>query len=175
MKKIIISDEQYEFLKDLQQKMINQNNRGTADPYYFQVIEDEKIYVGDLSGDGCEIYDNENHEVSFDREDVNGMREYIKEFLEENPKYSISYKELEEIEIDDVEYKFLQEYCGFIEIGYQIFYKYSNFFFTEYACEQNIQLNKHNYNNPRSYVSYGYRNPELENVIKILKTMKFEE
>lgn len=51
MKEIKISQEDYDFLKDLQQELQTQDNDGTADPLYWMVEEEETVGVPDGCGD----------------------------------------------------------------------------------------------------------------------------
>ena len=85
MKQISITDEQYDFLKNLQNRLLNQDNRCTADPYFFQILVDEIQLVGDLDGDGIRLYEPNNHEIWFDITDTKNMEEHILEHIYENP------------------------------------------------------------------------------------------
>jgi hypothetical protein len=50
-------------------------------------------------------------------------------------------------------------------------HRYKGVFLTEEACERHIRNNKHHYNNPHSYIEYGFRNPELMGIIDLVKEL----
>ena len=52
---------------------------------------------------------------------------------------------------------------------------YLNAFLTERACREHIATNRHHYENPVDYLSYGFRNPELEKVLEILSKIEIVE
>ncbi len=47
-------------------------------------------------------------------------------------------------------------------------------FLTEKACKKHISENKHHYNKPVDYIEYFFKNPELEHLIKIIKSLTNE-
>ena len=50
-------------------------------------------------------------------------------------------------------------------------HEYENAFFTEKAAREHIRINGHNLNEPRTYVNHAYRNPEMELIIKFLRSL----
>ncbi|MCF7796124.1 hypothetical protein K9M42_03450 [Patescibacteria group bacterium] len=50
MKTIKVSNEMYDFLMDLSKKLNTQNNRGTANPRFYQVMHKKKAYVPEGTG-----------------------------------------------------------------------------------------------------------------------------
>ena len=152
----------YEFLLNLSKELNTQDNRATADPYFFQVqtVEDVAAYPSCgteilIDSDGFEIRtleelkdytgDYELLEYESGSDDIDDMLEYLEEQFPMD-----SWRIVEVTERKNLE----------------------NFFFTEKACHHHIERNKHNMNEPQSYVSYGNRNPELEQVIKFLKSIQ---
>ena len=71
-------------------------------------------------------------------------------------------------EIDDEELDELMEKQGYYKGFFRNEEKYSNAFFTAKACKEHIRLNHYHYKEPRDYLSFGFRNPELELVFKFL-------
>ena len=51
---------------------------------------------------------------------------------------------------------------------------YTGAFLTKRACKEYIKKYGYNHNDPHTYAMTAYRNFELEKLLKILKTMKFE-
>lgn len=49
------------------------------------------------------------------------------------------------------------------------------FFFTEKACRQHIEENKHHYRNPMDYLNFAFRNPEMETLLGILSKIEIRE
>jgi len=48
-------------------------------------------------------------------------------------------------------------------------------FFTEKACRQHIEENKHHYRNPMDYLNFAFRNPEIETLLGILSKIEIKE
>lgn len=153
MKTIKITNELYEKLINISREMLSQDNRSTASPYFFQVRTTEKVPPwGDNSGEFVMFIDDEGTEY-------------------ENKEDFLSLFESHGIDVpDDFNYRFktdlydlVEEYFPtLVKIEYNLDYKYENIFFTESACKSHIESNSHNYNSPVDYISYAFRNPELE-------------
>lgn len=144
---IEVTDEQYEFLKNLKHEMETQDNRGTAQPYFYQIKRKERIYGEELQQSDGTVW-------------VNGLER--NELTEE--EYEIEKKEEGFDESD------------WTELQYQEFTTYTNVFLTEKACEEHIQSNKHHYlDEPVSHLSYvdhAWRNPEMEKLYEIILSVK---
>jgi tRNA G26 N,N-dimethylase Trm1 len=155
MKTIELSNEMYEKLVALSNEMNSQDHRGTAMPYFFQVMETKKIYGvdGDYDTDGyvwvkdgttqntveSMIEALENDEVEFDKE--NATESFLENLMEEN---------------------------GYVKGYYRNEEVYSNAFFSEKSCKEHIQANKYHYESPVDYLSHAFRNPDMELISKFL-------
>lgn len=155
MKIIEVSDEMYEKLVVLSNEINNQDNRCTAMPYFFQVMENKKIYGvdGDYDTDGflwvkdgttenkrdSMIEALENDEVEFDKENIS--QSDLENLMEENGYYKGFYRNQE---------------------------VFSNAFLTEKSCKEHIEANKYHYENPVDYLSHAFRNPDMELIFKFL-------
>ena len=172
MKIIQISDEEYEFLKDLKNKMNTQTNDGNADPVYWGVMEtrevgvpdgcgDERIYLGDGGTEDIEgavdfigeYIDDENNEAwnEVDKTDMNAVVRFCNEVLK-----------WRDVRIVDVEKK--------SEISRQ-----TGAFLTKRACQQYIEKYGYNHARPHTFAMTAFRNFELGRLLKILKTMEIKE
>jgi len=145
--KVEISEKSFEFLKRLIKEIDEQDNRCTADPYYY-VIQEEKTLVC-APGCGDEMYyihdgEGRTKEELMENFDLISDGEFD-DFICSNG--------VEEIEIekkhDDA--------------------TLSNVFFTEKACHKHIELNHYHFNKPRSYVKHAWRNPEVESIFKAIR------
>lgn len=172
MKTIQISDEDYEFLKELQHELNTQTNDGNADPVYWGVMEtrevgvpdgcgDERIYLGDGNTENIEgavafigeYIDDENNEAwnEVDKTDMDAVVRFCNEVLK-----------WREVRIVDVEKK--------SEISRQ-----TGAFLTKRACQQYIEKYGYNHARPHTFAMTAFRNFELSRLLKILKTMDLKE
>lgn len=139
-----------EFLKNLSKTLNIQDNRSTADPVGFLIQYDHYVNVPyDIwGGDRKEYY----HEG-----EVFENRKYLEEHLKEG-ELNLSEEELEDMIDEGVRY--MNPINAFEP----------NFFLTSDACKEYIEGNRHSLRgNPRSYGIPLFRNPEMEQLVKILK------
>ena len=162
MKTIEISDENYEFLMNLKNELNTQDCRITASPYYYTIRQKKKVYVPD--GCGNEVIYRDETELETKEDCVEYLLDYYEDEYDKDDLNDMSLCELFDILIEE---------RGFSPINYNYEYYYSNVFLTEKACEHHISINKHNLGlEPVSYVDHAYRNPEMEKLLKILKTIE---
>lgn len=152
MKRITISDEVATFLSELTTRLENQDNRGTADPYYFTVRRFVDIGVPEGCGEKTKYFDNHDAES----------------YSEEEAKQRAI--ELE-VEFDD----YVEDRCHKYDVKEEK--KYENFFFTLDGYNEHVRLNGHNIargcNKYDSYVDHAYRNPEIAGVLKAIKEIGY--
>ena len=73
------------------------------------------------------------------------------------------FKELDYFDIEEI----LEE--NYRKVNVDIRHKYSNCFLTFKAYEDHIRKNRHNLNNPKSYLFHAFRNKEMEMIFKFLQ------
>lgn len=156
MKTIKVSNEMYNSLMELSKDITTQDNRCTAMPYFFQIQTKEIINVPEDSGTECWYYDGSKIETE---EEINSVIYDCHEGL--TAKKVIK-------EMSDCDKEEILESAGWQKAHYDYEYKYQNAFFTEKACKLHIEQNKHHYNNPIDYLSFAFRNIEMEMVMKFL-------
>ena len=176
MKKIEISKEDYEFLKELQHELNTQSTDGNAQPVYWGVIETETVGVPDGCGDPI-IYMGDGDTMELE-EAVKYIEEgYLKDLDEDNQAEWNENVDKESME--DVVF-FMNNILDWHEVRivyYEKKEKISNdtgAFLTKRACKEYIERFGYNHTNPHTYAMTAYRNFELEHLLKILKTMQFE-
>lgn len=148
---IEISQETYDFAKNLVHEIETQDNRSTRYPILYVIREKVKEY-GIAPGYGEDGHEWVKDSESYEWEDV---VETIREIFQDNER---------EVTEDDAE-----DY-GFCKVYYRYAYRYSdNFFFTEKAAQQHLHINGHNLTNPQDYVIHAFRNEEIESVIEVMK------
>jgi len=147
---IEIPDKLYERIVKLAKEVKTQNNRHTSEPYFFQIQTDQKLTSADGYGDKI-IWVNSDGEEIEDDEDT------ILKYLEEN-EIELRENECPEEWLEDNDFK---------RISIQIIQKYDNCFFSKKTIEKHIELNDYHYNNPHSYVSSGWRNPDLNLIFEL--------
>jgi len=170
--KLVLKNDDFEFLKELQHELLTQEQDCQADPRYWGILEKGQEYgVMEDYADGAEFYsyiaaanytldELKEHlieEELFDEEELNGVDipEEMVGFLEEHnmeDEYSIKY-------FRNIERVSIQTSC----------------FLTKRACKEHIRLNHYHYTKPQTYAMTAWRNPEFERLLNILKTIKFEE
>lgn len=146
-KTIEVSEEMYDFLMSLSKEVNNQNHRATAMPYIFQVETQEEVIA--VEGNGNEVWVCDDSRLDTEEEISNAIADY------------------KEIEISKVPSNWLERETILEKMGYRKIYLetkpvYQNAFFTEKACKEHIERNKHHYRDPECFLSYASRNYELE-------------
>lgn len=155
MKTIQVTDELYNKLMEMSKKMNTQSHRATAMPYFFQVMETKRIYGIDSD------YDNDGFVWVKDGDEIEPNREDMIESLL-NDGFVIP-ETLTDDELDE-----FMEDAGYVSVYYRNQEIYSNAFLTEDACKNHIKGNMHHYEQPSDFLSYAFRNPELELVQQFL-------
>ena len=180
--KIEISQEDYEFLKDLQNELNTQENDGNADPVFWGVeetVEECRGGDGEYGGDPYITFDDGKWSL----EEAIGE---VEDELKNNPEYSDEWlhKEWEEVDKSCAE-----DVCEFMtgmlhwEGIYGVVYvenvkrvtPFTGAFITKRACKNYIEKYGYNHNDPHTYAMTAYRNFELVRLIKILKSLNFEK
>lgn len=193
MKTIEINDELYEKLKYLSNEIKTQDNRGTASPYFFQISTEKFLPTDeDFDVDKVEFY-NYDQEVSLEDNYVDKI-EYLKEQIynlnqeviqecdayTDNNDFRNLNEECSENEIEDLLKDYIDDYdidvvlenVGFHKICLRKIQLLENVFLTEKSIRNHIEFNSYHYNNPRTYVSYAYRNPDMETIFEFLNEIK---
>lgn len=154
MKQIEVSDELFEKLMDLSKNINEQDHRGTAMPYFFQIQTKELVPAAEGCGEVGWHYDGT----------ILKTKEEINEAVAD-------YKECEVVEIEkleDDEKEEILEKAGYTKINFEYKDKYENAFLTEKSCKEHIRLNHYHYKQPVDYLSSAFRNPDLEVVYEFL-------
>lgn len=156
MKTIQLTDNTFNKLMELSKKLNNQSHRGTAMPYFFQVIDNKRIYGIDSRFDynGYVWVKDGDNETEPNREDM------IEQLLNDGLV-------IPETITDDELYEFMED-VGYEKVYYRNQKVFSNAFFTEDACKDHIKGNMHHYEQPSGFLSYAFRNSELELVQQFL-------
>lgn len=161
MKTIKVSDEIYDFLISTSKEINSQDNRITAEPYFYQIREEKEIATGEGMGEEVWVMDGEIHLRT--EQDIKEAVFEWKEWDLENKLHQKKYSELGGWEIDEI----LEE--NYRKVHVSVDYTYSNCFLTEKAARQHIKINGHNLKSPVDYLIHAYRNHEMINIFKFLK------
>ena len=177
MAKVEISQEDLDFLKNLQCELNKQQSDGNANPVFWgieETVEEFRGTDGEYGGDPYIRFDD--HQLP--------LEEAIKEVNESLDEYDDNIKkEWEEVDKDYpyVVLEFMQERLGW-DNCYDVIYiekvrrltDYTGAFITKKACQNYINKYGYNHVEPHTYAMTAFRNPEYERLINILKTLKFE-
>jgi len=146
--KVEITKSACQFLKQLAKEVKTQDNRCTASPYYYAVEEDEEI-------------------VGIDTGWTDDVR-----WVSEDGEYRLTFDELvasgdhEGMPTDELEAEEWLEAHGWEKVGVLTRSRYSNVFLTEKAVREHIQANHYHYKNPRDFLFFAGRNPEMKCLIE---------
>jgi hypothetical protein len=147
---ITIKKETHQFLWDLANRMIAQDNRATAFPYFYVIRQPRWRPTPEGYGYG------ETKHIFFDSEgqrEYSTKEDYIKDLIEEG----ISAKEAHMKAEDELQELYVEQY-----------FDEDNIFLTEEGYERHLKLNRHNLKEPHSYVKHCFRNPEMEGLLKAI-------
>lgn len=160
MKTIQVSDEMYEFLINLSKELNTQDHRGTAMPYLFQVQTKKEV----IALDGRKVFVcGEDYIYADDEESMINTVASIKGWDLDDDADLAKIDALSDYDLEDI---LIENDYKEHHVDYETELK--NAFLTEKACEEHIRYNAYHYNEPRSYLSYGFRNPELEKVMQFI-------
>lgn len=161
MKNIQVSDEMYDFLMNLSNEINSQDHRSTRMPYFFQVQETLEILAAEGSC-GTEVWICDGDIALRTETDIKEAVFEYKEWDLENDDDLKKFDDLQFFEIESILEK------NYKRAELTTTETYSNSFLTEKACKEHIRLNKHNYSSPIDYLSFAYRNPEMEKLFEFL-------
>ena len=175
MKTIQITDEDYEFLKDLQHELNTQTNDGNADPVYWGVIETREEPVPEDYGE-ARFY---NCDGDCSVMTLNETVEWVDENIEDED-LAFLWDTLDHEDLDTV-FLFIHDKMGIgdaelIEVEERSFIsRETGAFLTKRACQEYICRYGYNHSRPHTYAMTAYRNYELAQLLKILRTMEMKE
>ena len=171
-----------EFLEELSHELNTQTNDHNANPVFWgiqDVVESPPLANG--YGNTYVIWEKEEgHEI------YNSNQDTLYYFIEMMKQHDDYYGEHLCMSDEDIENEILLEYhdCPFdfisdhnidgyydegnIEVDYELVTSTGSFL-TKKAALEHIELNRHNYKNPRTYAMTAFRNYEYEQLIDILK------
>lgn len=168
-----------DFLKQLQHEMLTQDTVGQANPRFWVVIQDVKIYgiddEFDITGqtiyyDGEEIGDNLGaiHDFLLDYIYDNCL-EYTVKFLND----SILIDGFEPLTtmgdaFDFMEYELHLENIDLINYKIERQIASDTMFLTLRECKEHIKSNSYHYKNPYPYAMTAWRSPQVERLYEIL-------
>jgi hypothetical protein len=174
MRTIQISDEDFEFLGELQHELNTQTNDGNADPVYWGVMDYSYDLTTEGNGEPRITHDDGSYTLE---EAVEAVNDNIGEYDEEIQE---AWTEVDKEDADDVacfmretlEWDFSDVY--WVEEKGHIS-RHTGAFLTKRACKEYVERYGYNHCRPHTYAMTAYRNFELERLLNILKTMKLKE
>jgi hypothetical protein len=185
-----IPDEIYAELKRMGEALKTQDNRITADPYFFQVQDKKKVWgiSSEFDHSGFAWIDPNRDEAL--SESVVSSPEYKDRLIETIMEYELDVSYCSDIE-DDGDYFYdkpeedillilrsisISDLEAILRMNeYEKAYYRSeevlaNCFFDEKSIKDHIKSNRHHYTSEvNDYISYAYRNPDMEAIIKFLR------
>ena len=174
--KIELTEEDYNFLKELQHELNTQENDGNADPVFWGVEESvDMLTDGDYAGEPYITYDDGKMPLE------EAIQEVDEAIIEYSPEIQDEWHELYKESPEDV-CEFMKERLKWNSI-YDVAYfvkekqisRYTGAFLTKRACKNYIEKYGYNHYEPHTYAMTAFRNFELGKLLNILKTLKFED
>lgn len=179
MTTIEINEPGLEFLKELQHELNTQTTDGNAEPVFWGIMETKKQPVPeDYGGTPYIRFDDGLYSLEEAIEVIQDTLDFDEnDYMEEKEKW----KNIDKTDIDEV-HRFMTEVMKFDNI-YDIIYienqnvlsTYTGAFITKRAAKEYIEHYGYNHNNPHTFAMTAIRNPEFEELINIIKNLKFQE
>jgi hypothetical protein len=166
-----LTAEDVKFLKELKHELNTQDNRITANPRFYQIQHNRFVASCDGYGNYFEaVRDGESLGIyTYDDEGLEELKDVL--LADYDEEYSEDVEEINSLKLEKLDNDSLNLKC----YGGDYEHVYVNAFLTERACKEHIEANRHHYENPVDYLSYGFRNPELEKVLEILSKIEITE
>ncbi len=164
----ILNENDISFLKELAHELKTQDRRGTNKPVVYQISDiDIKWNASDLEFDIAQVYLDDGECL----ETLQEMKNYI---LENREAFCLEDEEnIEEYGIDKLADIYKSNGFNVIYGTYQRILKGA--FLTHKSAEEHLQSNSHHYSEKaKVYVSYGWRNPLLEQLLLIIEKFDSE-
>lgn len=171
-----IDDNDYEFLKELQNELNTQSTDGNAQPVFWGVMETHEVAVPEDCGDKCKItYDDGWMDIEEAVEEVNEA------IIEYSPDLQNEWKEVDKEDPYEL-CEFMKEKLkwdsiyDYVEVRDQdMLSTYTGAFLTKRACKEYIEKYGYKHERPKTYAMTAIRNFELEHLLNILRGIKFRE
>ena len=173
MKTFTVTDEDYEFLKDLQNELNIQTTDGNATPTFWMVQEKKDIPVPDCCGTSYITYDEGKWTLE---ESIEFVEQVLPEYNQDMRDEWAAVDKDSIQEVFDFMYLELGMENLFGVVDYQTEYVLSEdtgAFLTKRACGEYIKKYGYNHREPRTYAMTAYRNPELARLLNILKNIDY--
>lgn len=149
-----LTQEQYNGLRILAERVWNQDNFGTADPVYI-IYDKKQVSAADGNKDGTEWLSDDHNGYSEEE-----MRDLIVE-------QELATKE-DAAKMLDYE---LADQLGFTEFNYQEIDVFQELFFTREAAEIVLKCQSHHFRKPHIWVGSAHNNHEIRLIRSILLSM----
>lgn len=172
----MLTKEDIEFLKELQNEMKTQDTCGQAAPRFWGIRERVRRFVPEGCGEGVLIVESDGVEYEFD-EYVQTLDIIISDG-DIDEKTVMKWDEVDKKDMDEV-VDFANEYFGrdarIVEYDWvDEISEETGCFLTKRAAELHISQNGYHYTNPVPYAMTAWRNPEFERFLKIFEEMDID-
>ena len=174
MNKIDLSQEDYDFLKDLSHELNTQPNDGSAEPLFWGIMEKTEV----LAPEGCGRPKIRHDDGAWEFDEAVS---YVNDIIHE-------YDEDIQSEWQNIDKDFPEDVCEFMQERLKwdfcdlywaedkdVLSRNTGAFITKRAAKNYVEKYAYNHNQPYTYAMTAFRNPEYERLIKILKSIKFDE
>ncbi|MGL4362192.1 MAG: hypothetical protein ACRCSG_02800 [Cellulosilyticaceae bacterium] len=166
-----LTNEDIEFLKQLQQDIFTGNRGATASPRYWIVVEGVDVIVNEEDASETWLYDCCGNRLG------NDVDEVIDSLVDEFDNLVINYfswcTEFDEVINVLNEHGITGYYVTHTD--YRLEYNHNAIFLTKADCLQHIEENSHHYSNRVwAFAHSGWRSPRLAQLFEILENVDFD-
>lgn len=172
-----MEDSSKEFLRNLRHELNTQDNCGNREPVYWLIKESyTEPTLKDYADAGWLIHDDERNEVAGEANDIKSAKEYILShtWLRSSSKLLNDFKKEDDPEhlLWILDRMHIHTY-RFIWLKHTERYANDAMFITLQDCKDHIAKYGYNYKNPRPYANTACRSPKYEQLLKIIKEIKW--
>lgn len=154
--KLMTQDEAQKFLQDFIKRINQQNNRGTASPYFY-VIQDKKEYRDDGNPEYYVLFSSEEYSELYRADSEDDMLGVVMAGEKINEEEAQEFIENNNI-------------CGL-----STHWEEDGCFFTESDAKGHLEANSHHYTkDARTYVKHFWRAPEVHEFFKAISVLAGE-
>lgn len=168
-----------QFLKDLQQELLSQENDGQAAPRYWSIMDYKWVVTAEGHEDRVSLYDADTCETI-------ELDDYVDEILNGDRRDDFSEDEIDELEHEkewgsssDI-FDWIKRYddgSRFYPIHEEqvSFIAPNTMFLTKAEAKRHLEANHYHYSSKaHTYAMTAWRAPKMERLIKILETFDWE-
>lgn len=171
--------EEIQFLKELQQELLIQENDGQREPRYWSIMDYKWIVTAEGYEDRISLFDSDSCETI-------DLKDYVDEIVNGDRRDEFSEDDIEELE-NELEWGSSSDIYDWIERNddtsrfYPVYEEEISFiapntlFLTKAEAKRHLELNHYHYSpKAHTYAMTAWRAPKIERLMKILENFDWD-